>query len=232
MNHNLVNPKESLSVALFLAMNTGFVDAFTFFHFNGRFASLQTGNLIQTGIYLSQSNLGMVTQYMIPVLFFVFGAGFKTLMTKKQKKSNKDEVHFLLIFQMVGIALFTLLFSTILKLPDALFVGILSFFMVIQGDIFTRVNGLPYANIMSTGNIKSFGTNLAEFFIEKDIKRLKNTLLFFKLILAFIIGAFLSSFLSHYLKTLTLLGASVLLLIAYILYLFELKKGDNSGASI
>ena len=50
MFKSAVHSKESLLVALLLAMNTGFVDAFTFFHFDGRFASLQTGNLIQTGI--------------------------------------------------------------------------------------------------------------------------------------------------------------------------------------
>ena len=43
MLKSAVHSKESLLVALLLAMNTGFVDAFTFFHFDGRFASLQTG---------------------------------------------------------------------------------------------------------------------------------------------------------------------------------------------
>ncbi|MFG7387993.1 DUF1275 family protein [Lactococcus lactis] len=45
--------------------------------------------------------------------------------------------------------------------------------MVIQGDTFTRVRGLPYANIMSTGNIKAFGTNLGQYLVSKNTKDLK-----------------------------------------------------------
>lgn len=74
MLKSAVHSKESLLVALLLAMNTGFVDAFTFFHFDGRFASLQTGNLIQTGINLAHGNLEKAFQFIIPILFFALGA--------------------------------------------------------------------------------------------------------------------------------------------------------------
>ncbi|EQC83465.1 hypothetical protein LLT7_07325 [Lactococcus cremoris subsp. cremoris TIFN7] len=70
MIKSTTNSKESLLVALLLAMNTGFVDAFTFFHFDGRFASLQTGNLIQTGINLAHGNFEKASQFIIPILFF------------------------------------------------------------------------------------------------------------------------------------------------------------------
>ena len=87
-----VHSKESLLVALLLAMNTGFVDAFTFFHFDGRFASLQTGNLIQTGINLAHGNLEKAFQFIIPILFFALGALFKTLFTKYKTQNNQSEI--------------------------------------------------------------------------------------------------------------------------------------------
>ena len=226
MTYSKVNPRENLKIALFLAMNTGFVDAFTFFHFGERFASLQTGNLIQTGLNLAQGHFKAAFQFMIPVLFFIAGAIVKTLFTKYKKRKGGDEAQDLILIQMVGIAVFTLLFATVLQLPQAIFVGILSFFMVIQGDLFTRVHGLPYANIMSTGNIKSLATNFAEYLVERDKKYLQNSFLFFELVLSFVIGAFLSSFVGHWLGNFTLLGSSVLLLLAYFAYHKETKKAE------
>ncbi|MDM5146615.1 hypothetical protein ICE98_03764 [Lactococcus lactis] len=83
---------------------------------------------------------------------------------------------------MTGILIFSLSFATFLHLSASLFVGILSFFMVIQGDTFTRVRGLPYANIMSTGNIKAFGTNLGEYLVSKESKYLRNSFMFLSLL--------------------------------------------------
>lgn len=110
MLKSAVHSKESLLVALLLAMNTGFVDAFTFFHFDGRFASLQTGNLIQTGINLAHGNLEKAFQFIIPILFFALGALFKTLFTKYKTQNNQSEIESLLFIQMIGILLISLAF--------------------------------------------------------------------------------------------------------------------------
>ena len=112
MLKSAVHSKESLLVALLLAMNTGFVDAFTFFHFDGRFASLQTGNLIQTGINLAHGNLEKAFQFIIPILFFALGALFKTLFTKYKTQNNQSEIESLLFIQMIGILLISLAFAT------------------------------------------------------------------------------------------------------------------------
>ncbi|MGV9033904.1 YoaK family protein [Lactococcus lactis] len=218
MLKSAVHSKESLLVALLLAMNTGFVDAFTFFHFDGRFASLQTGNLIQTGINLAHGNLEKAFQFIIPILFFALGALFKTLFTKYKTQNNQSEIESLLFIQMIGILLISLAFATFLHLSASLFVGILSFFMVIQDDTFTRVRGLPYANIMSTGNIKAFGTNLGQYLVSKNTKDLKNSLIFLSLALSFVVGAFISSLLSLWLGDFTLIGSSLLILLAYYSY--------------
>ncbi|MCT0451371.1 DUF1275 domain-containing protein [Lactococcus cremoris] len=223
MIKSTTNSKESLLVTLLLAMNTGFVDAFTFFHFNGRFASLQTGNLIQTGINLAHGNFEKASQFIIPILFFALGALFKTLFTKYKNKNNHSEIGPLLFIQMTGILIFSLSFATFLHLSASLFVGILSFFMVIQGDTFTKVRGLPYANIMSTGNIKAFGTNLGEYLVSKESKYLRNSFMFLSLALSFVIGAFVSSLAGFWLGNFTLVGSSILILFAYILYSYNLK---------
>lgn len=124
---------------------------------------------------------------------------------------------------MTGILIFSLSFATFLHLSASLFVGILSFFMVIQGDTFTKVRGLPYANIMSTGNIKAFGTNLGEYLVSKESKYLRNSFMFLSLALSFVIGAFVSSLAGFWLGNFTLVGSSILILFAYILYSYNLK---------
>lgn len=98
--------------------------------------------MIQTGINLAHGNLEKAFQFIIPILFFALGALFKTLFTKYKTQNNQSEIESLLFIQMIGILLISLAFATFLHLSASLFVGILSFFMVIQGDTFTRVRGL------------------------------------------------------------------------------------------
>lgn len=44
--------KEKLRIALIFALNAGFMDGFSFFHFNDRFIGAQSGNVIQAGLIL------------------------------------------------------------------------------------------------------------------------------------------------------------------------------------
>ena len=45
--------KEKLRIALIFALNAGFMDGFSFFHFNDRFIGAQSGNVIQAGINIA-----------------------------------------------------------------------------------------------------------------------------------------------------------------------------------
>ena len=71
---------------------------------------------------------------------------------------------------------------------------------------------------MSTGKIKAFGTNLGQYIVSKNTKDLKNSLIFLSLALSFVVGAFISSLLSLWLGDFTLIGSSLLVLLAYYSY--------------
>ena len=48
--------KEKLRIALIFALNAGFMDGFSFFHFNDRFIGAQSGNVIQAGINIAKGD--------------------------------------------------------------------------------------------------------------------------------------------------------------------------------
>jgi uncharacterized membrane protein YoaK (UPF0700 family) len=215
--HSAQRP-DKLRIGLLLAMNAGFVDAYTFFFNHERFASLQTGNVIQTGIYLARGQFGVAWTFLLPILFFALGAGVNYLL-KTFVHSSLTWQHHSTIVQLVGIALVTIFAR---PLPDAWFVALLAFFMAIQADTFTKLRGMPFASVMSTGNVKTLGSNLMQYAHTHDKKALKNSGIFFGIVFFFGFGAWLSTVLTDAFSHWALLGSSVILMI--VLWLLNDEK--------
>lgn len=219
-----IEMREKLRVASLLAMNAGFMDAFSFFHFNGRFIGMQTGNIIQAAIYLAQGNFKRVADFMIPIFFFSCGVVCKIFYEDYLQKKQKSDVIYLLLLQWSGVTAFTLLYATFLQLPVSLFVGILSFFMAIQLDTFNKTRGLPYGSIIMTGNLKSTMVNLANYSLTRERKYLYNVCIFACLVGAFLLGAVLGTYGAHILGNWTLLVSSTILIIVYFILRFEREE--------
>ena len=77
--------QERLPIALLLATNSGFVDAYTFQYHGERFASLQTGNIIQAGISLARGQFNYASSFLLPILFFLLGAAFNNIINHQFK---------------------------------------------------------------------------------------------------------------------------------------------------
>ena len=220
---------EKLRVAVLMAITAGFMDGFTFFHYGGRFAGAQTGNIIQAGINIAQGNWDKVGNFVIPILFFLLGAMFKYVYTTYLNKRNYYEPPFLLGVQIIGLILTTILYATILHLPDSLFVGILSFFMAIQLDTFAKTHGVAYGSIISTGNLKSLGINLTQWLMTRDRKFAKNMLTFTLIVGGFFVGAILATLVDPVFGPWTLMGTALILLIVFfIIQYYNERKGDFS----
>ena len=214
--------KERLRVALILALNAGFIDAFCFFNYDARFAGAQTGNLIQAGIYLAQRQWVRVADFVIPIGFFVVGVMFRVIMSDRLAKSRRFDVLYLLLIQLLGMTVFSLLYPTVLSgIPNSLAVGILSFLMAIQYDTFKKAHGQAYGSIFMTGNIRTFSVNLAQFVLTREPKYRQNVTVFSFLIGSFFIGAVIATFASRIFGTWTLLGSSFFLILVYLIFRFE-----------
>lgn len=67
---------EGLRVATLVSYIGGFIDAYTYNTQDGRFASIQTGNLLYLVIHLVDGHIARAFSYSIPIFFFILGQFF------------------------------------------------------------------------------------------------------------------------------------------------------------
>ena len=73
---------EGLRVATLVSYIGGFIDAYTYNTQDGRFASIQTGNLLYLVIHLVEGHIARAFSYAIPIFFFVLGQFFVFFVKK------------------------------------------------------------------------------------------------------------------------------------------------------
>ena len=78
---------------------------------------------------------------------------------------------------------------------------------------------------MSTGNLRNVGANLMTFFYTKDQQARHDAWLFALIVLAFLVGAFVSTCFVYLFDHYTLIGSSVILLTIFTLLFDFSKKG-------
>lgn len=213
--------REKLRVALLMALSAGFIDGFTFFHYDGRFAGAQTGNVIQAGIYLAQGDWVKFWDFAIPIFFFIAGVMFKVFYSTYLAKRRKFDALYMLSIQLVGMTVFSVMYAAFLKLPNSIFVGIISFFMAIQFDTFNRAHGMGYTSVFTTGNIKIFSVNLAKWIMTREKQHLHAVRILGAIIPTFFVGAYLATVLGNFFGAWTLLGACFMYFLVFLIYRTE-----------
>ncbi|MFC4651503.1 YoaK family protein [Lactococcus nasutitermitis] len=214
--------QEKLRIAILLSLGAGYMDGFTFFHFDGRFAGAQTGNIIQAGISLAQGNFAAFWDFFVPILFFIAGVMFKVYYAHRLTKKKQPSALYLMLFQLIGLTIFVLLYETVLSwVPNAYFVGILSFFMAIQFDTFNKTHGHGYTSVFTTGNLKILSVNLAQYLITREKKYWEYAKIMLFIVPCFFVGAFLATIAVKLFGNWALMLNSLDLLIVYIILRFE-----------
>ena len=212
-----------MRIAFLFALNAGFMDGFSFFHFNGRFIGAQSGNLIQAGIHVAEGGFVRFWDFAIPIIFFVMGVITRGLYSHYLIKHRRFDAAYLLLVQWLGVTIFALAYGAGLKLPISLYVGIFSYFMAIQYDAFTKVHGLAYGSIFMTGNMKSMAASFAQYLITRDEEKLRTVLIYGVLIGAFFAGSLIATLAGHLFGGGTLLGSSFLIGLVYFIVRFGAK---------
>lgn len=213
--------REKLRVAILMSLSAGFMDGFTFFHYNGRFAGAQTGNMIQAGVALAQGKWFTFIDFLIPVFFFMAGVMFKNFYSRYLVNRHKFDALYLLIVQLVGLTVFSVAYATFLHIPNTWCVGVLSFFTAIQFDTFNHAHGLTYTSVFNTGNLKVFSLNLAQWIMTKNEENLHVVRVLGSIIPSFLIGAASATIAGNYFGSWTLLGSSLLMFIVFMIYRTE-----------
>ncbi|MDR1013137.1 MAG: DUF1275 domain-containing protein [Lactobacillales bacterium] len=214
---------EELEIGILLAATGGFMDAYSYLTHGQCFSSLQSGNVILMAIHLVKGQFeGLI--YLLPIFAFAVGAGVNFLLKDFARKNHLHKHQTSLLVELVGVSvcgLFANVFS------NKMFILLLSFFAAIQADTFKKLRGMPYANIMMTGNIRTIGSMLASGVLSKNSKMLMKSRNALFVVVSFFIGALLSAMLIPITKNFTILGASILLWRAFMIIRKENKLSDK-----
>ncbi|QBO35929.1 DUF1275 domain-containing protein [Periweissella cryptocerci] len=214
--HEHIRIQDTLRVAVALSMVGGYMDSYSYSFLGEHFASLQSGNLIMMGMHVADGQFQEAATYLIPVLSFALGAGFNFFVKKFLANSKAllwQEIS--LLIELLGF----ILVATIAPwLPSKMMViGGMAFFAALQADTFTVVHGTPYATLMSTGNVKTFGSMLMQFIVTKDKIKLYTAGRFFVILFGFFSGAVIAHILGNVIGVNALYGASFIMLITFLM---------------
>ncbi|MDR0691381.1 MAG: DUF1275 domain-containing protein [Streptococcaceae bacterium] len=215
---------EELEIGMLLAAAGGFMDAYSYLTHGQRFANLQSGNVILMAIHLIKGQLNQGWVYLFPIFAFAIGAGVNFLIKDFAQKNNLRRHQLSLLAELIGVTICGLFVSVF---SNNVFISLLSFFAAIQADTFKKLRGMPYANIMMTGNIRTIGSMLIGGIFSKNFEMLVKGRNAFLVVVSFFLGALFSATLVPYTKNFTILGASILLWLAFIIIRRENKLSDK-----
>ena len=209
LKHNFAY-KESLRVGMLLTATAGYIDAYTFAFHDEKFASFQSGNILQLGINLASGHFIMALQFLAPILGFLLGAMLNQVIKQIAQRRQTAWEPLAVLVELVGILFVALL--EIMHVPSLLVISLLGLFMAIQADTFGKLRGMPYATVLSTGNLKTFGATIANGLLKHDAAEFIKTRTVGVVILAFFSAAVLSHFITLLIGDWALLLAPLFLL--------------------
>ncbi|MDR0921270.1 MAG: DUF1275 domain-containing protein [Lactobacillales bacterium] len=201
---------EDLEVGMLLTAISGYLDSYTYITHGERFASLQSGNLILLGANLANGSWKKAVVYLLPILFFMLGAGFNFVIKKYAKRQQMNWRKLSVSVEFLGMTTCGILSFFI---PNNLSLALLAFFAAIQADTFGKLRGMPYATIMSTGNLKTAGSMLIGGLIDHDKESLEKGKNAACVVFSFFLGALISALLVKVLGSFTIFGVTLMLLI-------------------
>lgn len=213
MNQKDYRVFEGLRVACSLTFISGYLNAFTYVTQGGRFAGVQSGNVISLAYYMAKGDFAQVVNFCVPILFFVIGQFF-TYLARKYFEKQSWSWHFGSSLIMLICILLTILLSPIM--PASFTIASLAFVASIQVETFRRLRGAPYANVMMTGNVKNAAYLWFKGMIEQDaeLKKTGRNILF--TIIGFMLGVIIATQLSFQFEEYALIG--ILFPVLYINY--------------
>ncbi|SFR93256.1 YoaK family protein [Anaeromicropila populeti] len=206
---------ESLYTAFLLAIVGGFLDAYSYIVRGHVFANAQTGNIVLLALNLAKSNFSLAFYYLIPILAFITGT-LTTEILKYLFYKNRF-IHWRQIILLVEV-LFLIIVSFLPNGSMNSFANIiLSFVCSMQVQSFRKINGNSYATTMCTGNLRSGTEQLFSFLLTKEKAHVYKCFSYFGVIVFFLLGAYVGSFLISYFGIKSILFCCILLMAVCIL---------------
>lgn len=213
---------ESIGLGILLAISGGFMDAYSYLERGQVFANAQTGNMLLFGVNLAEGNFSATLNYLFPVLAFALGIFLAEIIHVRKPH--------LLHWRQSAVLLESVILASVSFFPAGLNLpanALTSFACGIQVECFRKIHGRGIATTMCIGNLRSGTENLHRFLHTRKATALRNTLLYYGVILFFIIGAVLGNFVVKLLHRQAILVCSVLLLAGFFIMFIDREKPSS-----
>lgn len=181
--------EESAAFSCLLTLASGYIDGYSYFLRDGRFATMETGNLIMAVYSLAKGEWSSFAYYLIPIAGFLLGVFlFCLLRLFVDEKGVKGFTPLTLLLEMAFI-----IASSFIPLSSGLNIYstlLLSFASAIQMEGFSHLRGVSYVSTMCTGNMQKMVREFSHAIKKHDKESLKNAISFLLVILCFALGAY------------------------------------------
>lgn len=210
---------ESIELGILLALSGGIMDAYSYMARGEVFANAQTGNMLLFGIYLSGGQWDKALHYFFPILAFTAGIMLADIV--RVKGSTKLHWRQLsVLFEAVilfGVSFIPLSMNLLANSLTSLACGI-------QVESFRKIHGHGIATTMCIGNLRSATQNFCDYINHKERQNLRNTFLYFGIIVCFILGAILGNRAIHSFGKRAILTSVILLCVSFIIMFIDREK--------
>ncbi|MGT2926421.1 YoaK family protein [Streptococcus cuniculipharyngis] len=184
---------EGLRFASCLTFISGFMNAFTLVTQGGRFAGIQSGNVVYFAYYLAQGHVTRAVPFLLPIFFFMLGQCL-TYLARSYCVNRGLPWHLSGSLIMTALVLLAIILNPMIG--HSLTIAILSLAASVQIETFRHLRGAPYTNVMMTGNLKNSAYLAFKGWMEKDKALFRQGGYILLAIISFGLGVALSTSLS------------------------------------
>ena len=187
---------EAFLTGAILAVIGGYLDAYTYIARGQVFANAQTGNVMFLAMNIACGDIMKALFYVPPIIAFVLGILIAEQIKKRMDGGRLHWRQYVLLLELAVIIIVSFL-------PHGKVMGIrldtvanvlISFVCSLQVQSFRKIRGILCATTMCTGNLRSGTEALSTAIFAKDKESLHKAGKFYAIVLFFIIGAVISTF--------------------------------------
>ena len=183
---------QTITAAVLLTLSGGFLDAFTYVAHHHVFANAMTGNIVLLAVSAAAGNWGQAAHHLPPLVAFVAAVFVIHLFDLKPVAARINRpVLFCLLMEIAFLSV-----AALIHLPDSWLIPGITFTATLQTLSFSRLEGLTYSSVVTTGNLRQAAKRFFEGLLplRRDQHAYREAFLLGLISLSFCVGAFIGGY--------------------------------------
>lgn len=223
MEKQRLNIYETFFVGAVLAVIGGYLDAYTYIARGQVFANAQTGNVVLLGLRAADGEWAKALMYLLPIIAFALGIFLSESVRRHFDSGKLHWQQYIILLELIVITVVSLFPRGIIDKVnyDTISNIMVSFVCSLQVQSFRKIRNITCATTMCTGNLRSAVESLDKYKTTREKKHLHDAGKFLGIVLFFIIGAVISTFLTRMFMEKSSLFCSGGLLLVFIIMFFD-----------